>query len=403
MGDSTKLDELGLLETRHLQLLEAILSLDRALAAIPQDAAVGAILDTVNFHLKQALNFQAVAFLLVNPHDLTYQLAFADPPEEKLALSRETEQAIETGVFGWTLKRGQALVQMAEDSRQFVLHPLSTRRSTVGMLAAFAHHDFNTSPSSLVFLSVIMSKVALSIENGLLYAELREHNHKLKHTVGELRASEARLTNILEKMPVGVAIVSEEAGIIWLNEALRTIVGAATKEEVISRKCANAICGLASPCLRGAQADREQKIVRKDGEVITVLHSVHPIEVGGVEHSLCIFFDITTRIALETDLNRARKLEAIGQLAAGIAHEINTPAQFVGDSIHFLSDGFKERTAGCLARIGRPSGRLLQYLGKKRSHNGCARPKMRRICLPGGNGAAAFGRAEEGISRSQPS
>jgi hypothetical protein len=52
MGDAKDLDDVGLLETRHLQSLEAILSLDRALATIPQDAPMGAILKMVNLHLK---------------------------------------------------------------------------------------------------------------------------------------------------------------------------------------------------------------------------------------------------------------------------------------------------------------------------------------------------------------
>lgn len=41
-------------------------------------------------------------------------------------------------------------------------------------------------------------------------------------------------------------------------------------------------------------------------------------------------------------LVQARKLESIGQLAAGIAHEINTPTQYVGDNIRFLQEGFED-------------------------------------------------------------
>jgi PAS domain S-box-containing protein len=52
--------------------------------------------------------------------------------------------------------------------------------------------------------------------------------------------------------------------------------------------------------------------------------------------------DITERRNLETQLAHAQKLESIGQLAAGIAHEINTPIQYVGDNVTFLKDAFVE-------------------------------------------------------------
>jgi signal transduction histidine kinase len=55
--------------------------------------------------------------------------------------------------------------------------------------------------------------------------------------------------------------------------------------------------------------------------------------------------DISERQRLEVELRHAQKLEAVGQLAAGIAHEINTPIQFIGDNVHFLRDAFDDLTA----------------------------------------------------------
>lgn len=52
--------------------------------------------------------------------------------------------------------------------------------------------------------------------------------------------------------------------------------------------------------------------------------------------------DITEQRHLETQLLLARKMESIGQLAAGIAHEINTPMQYIGDNTHFLQDAFQD-------------------------------------------------------------
>jgi PAS domain S-box-containing protein len=51
--------------------------------------------------------------------------------------------------------------------------------------------------------------------------------------------------------------------------------------------------------------------------------------------------DVTSRNQLQRELRRSQKLESVGQLASGIAHEINTPVQFVGDNFRFLEESFE--------------------------------------------------------------
>jgi signal transduction histidine kinase len=70
------------------------------------------------------------------------------------------------------------------------------------------------------------------------------------------------------------------------------------------------------------------------------LHGMHMVIIGA---------DVSERWRLEEQLARAQKMEAIGHLAAGIAHEISTPAQFVGDNTQFLKDAFGDlqQILGC--------------------------------------------------------
>jgi PAS domain S-box-containing protein len=78
-----------------------------------------------------------------------------------------------------------------------------------------------------------------------------------------------------------------------------------------------------------------------------------------------ISLDITKQKALELDLIQAQKLESIGQLSAGIAHEINTPTQFIGDNVRFLHETVGEvlkmvEQVGLLVAAGEASATTIQ-------------------------------------------
>jgi PAS domain S-box-containing protein len=90
-----------------------------------------------------------------------------------------------------------------------------------------------------------------------------------------------------------------------------------------------------------AVIDRNITVARSDAPSCNMLVSVLPQTASHGAGVIGVAADVTHLAELEQQLAQALRLEAIGQLAAGIAHEINTPVQFVSDNTRFVSDSLR--------------------------------------------------------------
>lgn len=168
-----------------------------------------------------------------------------------------------------------------------------------------------------------------------------------------LRASEYRFRCLVNALPDGVLISNAQGEITFANAyaarllnyspqeflqvPLATVFGGAAPE--------NSGGETASP--KGANLPSEYVVYAKNGEALPVSIFREELNVEGEQVNLFILHNLSERKRIERErqsiemqLRQAQKLESIGQLAAGIAHEINTPTQYIGDNTRFLKDAF---------------------------------------------------------------
>jgi PAS domain S-box-containing protein len=164
-----------------------------------------------------------------------------------------------------------------------------------------------------------------------------------------LRASEERYREIFENASDLIFTIDLGGRLTSLNRATEQTIGYSRKEiarmdapQLAGPQSVNWVAEIVERSLAGEpDAQLEVEFRAKDGRRVLLEVKTHLIQKGGKPVGVQgVGRDITGRDAAEVELRHAQKLESLGRLASGIAHEINTPIQFVGDNTRFLQDSF---------------------------------------------------------------
>jgi PAS domain S-box-containing protein len=163
------------------------------------------------------------------------------------------------------------------------------------------------------------------------------------------RSNERRFRAFMDHSTVIASLISAERRVIYANAMFEWHFGIDPRD-VIGKQLEAVPLPLTERLLTLHDSVRRQKhgvesieeFVSARGEEKRWLVHAFPVDDGDAVSVGIVALDLSQQHHLERRLQQAQKLEAIGQLAAGVAHEINTPAQYVADNVRFLQQVFED-------------------------------------------------------------
>ncbi|MEM9170777.1 MAG: ATP-binding protein [Pseudomonadota bacterium] len=177
---------------------------------------------------------------------------------------------------------------------------------------------------------------------------LADRNAERDTLTAELDDVKALYTEVLSTAPDGIATCDAGFRIKGCNTTLGRQIGT-RRINMVGQSIDEIVPGFSDRLKKlpnGVFMVEGLKARRADGETtfpVDLRGHIGPI--GDVVRYIVFVHDITSRITaeekrkqIEAQADEGRRLEAIGALSAGIAHEINTPIQFIGDNVEFLRE-----------------------------------------------------------------
>lgn len=237
-------------------------------------------------------------------------------------------------------------VEFWRDAGVYYFVPCVSNEGLIGVLALGRRESGEPLNSEdMALLAAVAGQAATAIENGRLYRQLQ-----VKAT--ELDRLSAFNENILESLDDGLVVLGLDERVVRWNQALARLHGISS-EAALGQPLEQLFEPRFVEALRAARRERPQGAAlfrmpltgrdARDGQHMLVNVTMAPLLASSglsVESgTIVIIEDITERTQMEEQLRISEKMASLGLLAAGVAHEVNTPLTGISSYTQMLLEG----------------------------------------------------------------
>ena len=238
----------------------------------------------------------------------------------------------------------------------FILYPLYVGERLVGVLALFHREPLQFGDRHLMLLQMISNQMAIAVLNAQTYSDMRSTTNNLERELG-LKSSQLRLSEraLIRKSNELAAVFDAITDALFVMDGNFTILEVNQSGlEFAGVSCNVGLLGKSYCDVVGRRYDCEQCYLRQtinagspqsveidvDDRLYTV--TAYPVfdEIGKANQVVCALRDITIVRKKGAELIQSQKMQAVGTLAAGVAHEIRNPLGAISNYVYILEERF---------------------------------------------------------------
>lgn len=257
------------------------------------------------------------------------------------------------------------------------IQPLTWDEELLGAIALFNFPKEQFTEPDQDHLSKLAMLLARSISQQRQLNQLKIDNATLEVNQWQLLRSRNILRALFDSIPVSMYIVDRKYNLIAVNMDRGKRINT-PPNELVGRRCYEALYNLDDICpdckvietlFGGKTTTRTKREWQKDDQVQEWEISTYPIYDDADQVTQAILFeqDVTEKRRLEANLAQSEKLAAVGQLAAGLAHEINNPLTAIIANTQLLQrelkdDADKLELVDLISRAGQRAAQVVRNL-----------------------------------------